>query len=215
MIRTVQGVVAVINIKDQVRAGKHGNTKSFGIKLEGDDSWYNGLVSEDNRFEGVYKIKTGKDDGYKEITKGCTVNLCLKKNGQYENIALGQSSVLSEATQAAFEAQAPVQPAVSAPAQQQAPAKPAVDWEKKDLQMNIGGLLHDASALVAAMISADGAPKTMLKAAAKDPEAKGFDDSAVLGMVRHYTLELYKLKEGIITEIQTGESDDFDDELPF
>lgn len=213
MIRTVQGVVASINIKDQVRTSQYGNSKSFGIKLEGDDSWYNGMVSEDKFNEGVYKIKTGKDDGYKEITKGCTVNLCLKKSGQYENINLGQSSVVEQSTQPALSAQAPVQPVTAAtPAPT---AKPAVDWEKKDLQMNIGGLLHDASALVAAMIAADGAPKTMLKAAAKDPEAKGFDDTAVLGMVRHYTLELYKLKEGIITELQTGKVDDFDDELPF
>lgn len=210
MIRTVQGVVASINIKDQVRTSQYGNSKSFGIKLEGDDSWYNGMVSEDKKYEGVYKVKTGKDDGYKEITKGCTVNLCLKKSGDYENIALGQSSVINTGS-------APQQQTATAPVQQAAtqPAKAPVDWEKKDLQMNIGGLLHDASALVAAMIAADGAPKTMLKAAAKDPEAKGFDDTAVLGMVRHYTLELYKLKEGIITEIQTGVVDGFDDELPF
>lgn len=211
MIRTVQGVVAAINVKADVKDFGNGPVKNFGIQIDGE--WYNGMVNEDKRNAGSFPIKTGKADGYTEITKGSEVTLCLKKNAKgYENINLSQSYVTKPAVQAPS---APIQPAVSASAQQQAPAKPAVDWEKKDLQMNIGGLLHDASALVSAMIAADGAPKTMLKAAAKDPEAKGFDDTAVLGMVRHYTLELYKLKEGIITEIQTGKVDDFDDEMPF
>lgn len=200
--KTITGTVQAINIKaDQAKTGNYGETCPMGVQIDG--NWYNTNFMPKDKFDG-FVFKCGQDGNFAKVEVGDNVTIFVD-DSQYQNLQPKKTMINSKGEMKSLEdtptktAPAPFKTATPAP------KATGVDWEAKDKQIRVGGLTHDAVAIVTTLIQNDACPKTALKAGAKKVEAKGFDDSFVLGLVEHYIYQLYMMQDKCINNIKDPE----------
>lgn len=193
---TVTGIVSRVIIKSS-EADPRGFCK---MALQVNGQYHNGLLWQ-NKTTKAYELKGDFNGKQEAVAQGDTVSFETTTSGAYTNIDTKSIKIISKGTGQSQQQAAPFKKSYTPKTE----AKPAVDWEKKDMQMNIGGLLHDATAVFQGLCAAGAFTATDVKKMQKDTDM-------IMGIIKSYTQALYRTKNEIIAD-PTGEKE-FDVEIP-
>jgi len=167
---------------------------SVNTRLEVGGVQYSAFVKECKFNPGQFPVKCGKIGDWKEVVVGDNVEFEATQNGQYNNF---KTTTMMKLAGAPVTTAAPQQASVAAVTSPAAQPKSQADIEQaqavRNNHMNLGGLLHDGTTLVAAMMQCNWFSDTELKKLKKD-------NGLFMALVRETTQELYKLKEEMVLD---------------
>lgn len=194
----VTGMVDRLMIKeDNVGIAKNGQEYCpIGINMNG--NWYNTKFLWKDKNGGGFILKHDKGG---KVEKGDTITITI--DDKYNSVDVNKVVLVSKGAGGSAEPTAykpPFEKKSFTPAKKK--AADDVDWDLRNLQIRVGGLLHDSTGLVSSLIQTGSVPKTLLEKAGKDPEKKAFDDSTIMSLVEHYTYQLYMLGDTVVENLR-------------